>query len=178
MPDERSPSELREQLRRKPDFWRSRSLRFMFLVTVIGLALWVYALATAAPAPPPASADVSAMAAGAAAPPSNRTRLIDESAPATFRLGFSFVVGFFVAYVFRRFIKMLLLVGGGIATLLIILKATGFLNIDMTSVQSEVDRGIDAAQEHAFRFKDLILGYVPSGVSAGAGVLAGARRRS
>lgn len=152
----------------------------MLLVTAIGLGMWIYALATApAAAPPVPAGSVAGFSAdGSLASSSNRTRLIDESAPATFRLGFSFVVGFFLAWMLRRFIKMVLLIGGGIATLLIVLKSTGVVNLNFDAVQSEVDQGLKLAQENASRFKGFILGYVPSGVSAAAGMLFGARRRA
>lgn len=173
----------RELAARRPSFWKSRSLRLMLVVTLVGLGLWVYALATAPAAP--ASAGGNQMAAGYAAgldpgtaPSAARPRLIDESAPATFRFGLSFVVGFFIAWLFRRFIKLTILIAGGIATFLIVLKKTGVLDLDFDAVQSQVDHGVQVAQENASRFKDFILGYLPSGASALTGMFFGARRRT
>lgn len=179
--DEQAAAERREELRtRRPSVWRSKSLRLMLVVTAIGLGMWVYAMATA---PEPVSAagagagGVAALNAGTATGGATANRLIDQSAPATFRLGFSFVVGFFLAWMLRKFIRTTLLIAGGIATLLIVLKATGLLNLDFSAIQGDVDRGLEAAQREASRFKEFILGYVPSGVSAAAGMVAGARRR-
>lgn len=179
---DQAAAQQREELRRRrPSVWRSKSLRLMTLVMLVGLGLWVYAMATApAGATGGSGGTASAMTmttGGMAIEPPREKRLIDESAPATFRLGFSFVVGFFLALVLRKFIRTTLLVAGGIATLIIVLKATGLLSIDLDSVQSEVDRGLELAQREASRAKEFILGYVPSAVSAAAGMVMGARRR-
>lgn len=170
----------REQAARGPSFFASRSLRLMLAVTIIGLGLWVYALITRPPqAPAPVGSNAAGYAAGIApnAQPPGKPRLIDESAPATFRFGLSFVVGFFVAWVFRRVIKLTLLVAGGIAVLLIVLKQTGVVDLNFDAVQEQVNHGVEVAQQNASRAKDFILGYLPSGASAATGLFFGARRR-
>lgn len=169
-----------ELRRRRPSVWRSKSLRLMTLVMLVGLGLWVYAMATApAGAAPSGGATPAATltTGGMAIETPREKRLIDQGAPATFRLGFSFVVGFFVAWMMRKFIRTLLLTAGAVATVLIVLKATGLLGTEIESIQGEVDRGLELAQREASRAKEFILGYVPSGVSAAAGMLMGARRR-
>jgi uncharacterized membrane protein (Fun14 family) len=88
------------------------------------------------------------------------------------------VVGFFLAWALRKFIKMTLLIAGGIATLLIVLKKTGVIDLNFDAVQSQVDQGVHLAQENAGRFKDFILGYLPSGGSALTGMFFGSRRRT
>lgn len=174
-------ADLRDQLRRRrPSVWRSKSLRLMTLVMLVGLGLWVYAMATAPAGAAPGSAATPAATlttGGMAIETPREKRLIDEGAPATFRLGFSFVVGFFVAWMLRKFIRTLLMTAGAAATVLIVLKATGLLGTEIESIRGEVDRGLELAQREASRAREFILGYVPSGVSAAAGMLMGARRR-
>lgn len=170
----------RDELRRSQgSFWKSRTLRVMVLITVIGTAMWAYALATAAPVPathhdPSLVAGLtsnSASTTAAAAP-----RLIDEAAPATFRFGLSFVVGFFLAWIFRRVLKVIILAAGAITVLFLILRHFGVVNLNFDALEGEVTHGVDVAREKATEFKSVILGYLPSGASATAGLVVGAKR--
>lgn len=158
-------------------------MRFAILITIIGLGLWIYALATRSPEPPsplPASALASGLAPSASPAPAAQPapRLIDDSAPALLRFGLSFVVGFFLAWVLRRIITTTLLVAGALATLILILKKTGTINLDWGAIESEVQQGVEMAKRESGRVKDLVLGYLPSSFSALAGLFFGARHRS
>ncbi|MCC6321671.1 MAG: hypothetical protein IT438_09595 [Phycisphaerales bacterium] len=162
---------------------QSIPLRLAILITLIGLGLWAYALATRSPEPV-AGGSPSAMAAGLApsaasqAPRQPSTRLIDESSPVLFRFGLSFVVGFFLAWVLRKVITTTLLIAGAIATLVLILKKTGVINLDWDAVQRQVGEGVELAKQEAGRVRDVVLGYLPSGFSAMAGLFFGAKRRA
>ncbi|MBX3357284.1 MAG: hypothetical protein KF745_02535 [Phycisphaeraceae bacterium] len=159
--------------------WRSKVLLAAIGVTAIGAAMWVYAAATASPAVPESSAasafssQLSATAPSDAAP---KSRLIDDSAPAVFRLGLSFIVGYFFAVVARKFIKITLLVAGLAALGIYGLRKAGVDVFDWSTVEGQVDQGVEWAKEHAGAARSWVMGYMPSAASAVVGMFFGARR--
>lgn len=103
--------------------------------------------------------------------------MIDESSPALFRFGLSFVVGFFLAFIFRKVITITLLNAGAIATAAIVLHKTNIINLDWDAVESQAKHGVDYARNASSNLKEVVLGYAPSSASAVAGLFFGARHR-
>lgn len=165
--------------------------RLAAVITVIGAAMWVYALATRpeAPPPPPTPTGVSTPAtpsslaprgerAAAAEPVEQRHRIIDRSAPATFRLGVSFIAGFLIAFVARKFLKFTLFVGGILALVVLGMKMAGTLpmSVDVDALDSSVHKGVDWAKQEAGAVQKFLTGYVPSYFAAVVGGIVGFKR--
>lgn len=170
--------------RRSP--WASVPLWIAVGVTLLGAALWGYAQFSRARADAIAGAGstggaglVSGFAArtgevpaASPAPP----RLIDEAAPATVRLGFSFLVGFGGGYLLRRFIKATAIVVAGGLILAFLAHRAGWLS-DTESVRAPLEQASAWAQREASAIKDFLLGYVPSAAAGVAGLFFGFRSR-
>lgn len=161
--------------------WQSKVVIAAGVVTVAGLAMWVYAMATAAPAPagPGPGVDpslVSGLSVGEVAGRAGETsaRLIDSASPALLRFGLSFLVGVVLAYLFKKFLKVSVIVAALIGAAVFGLHKTGIIDFDAGAVKEQVDRGVTWARSEASGFKDFIVGYLPSSVSACAGLIYGA----
>lgn len=92
-------------------------------------------------------------------------------------LGFGFVGGFIIGFVFRAFLKLMtlvtVLVGGG----LMLLSYYHVLNIDFTHARDVVQSNAEWLTEQATRLKDLLVAHLPSSTGGAAGVFFGLRRR-
>jgi uncharacterized membrane protein (Fun14 family) len=167
----------------------SRSLRMMLGATVVGAGMWVYAAATR---PPEAASTAAATSAGAqvsggitprsltgSATPAGESavpdvqevadrakRLIDESSPAMFRFGLSFVAAFFLGWLLRRFITLTLLVTGAVAAGVIALQRTGVIGIEGDDIRREAERSVGWLQGQAGAIRDVVTGYLPTGFAA------------
>lgn len=178
MADERS-----EQTRtgRRP-LWKSKVVLAAGVLTVVGLAMWVYAMMSApearAATPGVDPSLVSGFGAGGTSETGGVTerseRLIDAASPAVLRFGLSFLVGCILAYLFKKFIKLSLLLAAVIAAGVYGLHKAGVIDIDAEAVRAQVDRSFAWARGEASGFKDFVVGYLPSSVSACAGLAYGA----
>lgn len=104
-------------------------------------------------------------------------RPVDELSPAVFRLGFSFVVGFAIAYALRTFVKISIVAIGIFALALFGLQYAGVIDVNWDAMGGHFDsaKGYLAAQTASF--KDFITGSLPSAASATAGLVVGFRKR-
>jgi uncharacterized membrane protein (Fun14 family) len=153
------------------------------LLTVVGVAWWGwnwYASASAPPAPAPVSASPLAggLVAGpaAASAPASATDRTPPAPPMAVRIGASFMAGFFLAWLLRRVVAWTILVGGAIAVGIGVLKTTGVVEFDWTSVESQVDAGLEQVKESTKAASDWVRAFLPSGASAVVGMFFGARR--
>ena len=154
-------------------------------VAVVGAGMWVYAAATRPlePAAPVPSAEVS----GGIAPRSltgvsgttgdglkheaaevadRAKRFIDQSSPAMFRFGLSFVAAFFLGWLLRRFITLTLLVAGAVAAGVIALQRAGVIGIEGDDIRREAERSVGWLQGQAGAIRDVVTGYLPTGFAA------------
>lgn len=92
------------------------------------------------------------------------------------KLGFSFLIGFAVAYALSSILKMTLLVVGVAALLLLGLQYGGLIDVNWTNFESYYDVFITWLQPHIGGFKDFITSNLPSSTSAAAGLAIGFRR--
>lgn len=165
---------------RRPLF-RSTSFKLAVVITLIGGAMYAYALATKDPAP---ATDAAALARGFAgdAPPPAAPRLIDDGAPATLRLGLSFIVGFLLAWTLKKFVKMIVLISLLVAAAIFGLHKLGVLTVGgpdadtiRDSVQGAVDEGVEMARQSAGKVREFVTGYIPSAAAGAFGMFRGAR---
>lgn len=158
--------------------WKSKVVLAAGVMTVIGVGMWGYALATA----PPGAAGVDASMVsgfGAGTPSGDRAaaapaRLIDEASPAVLRFGLSFLVGCVLAYLFKKFIKVSLILAGLAAAAVYGLHRAGIIEFDADAVRAAAARSFAWARGEASGFKDFVVGYLPSSLSACAGLAYGA----
>ncbi|MCC6676890.1 MAG: hypothetical protein IT436_07085 [Phycisphaerales bacterium] len=166
---------------RRP-LWKSKVVLAAGVVTAIGLAMWIYALVSAPGARPAPSGVDSSLVSGLGGTARSSEggvvekseRLIDAASPALLRFGLSFLVGCILAYVFKKFIKLSLLIAGLAAAVVFGLQKSGVINIDGAAIKGHVDQSLAWAKGEAAGFKDFVVGYLPSSVSACAGLVYGA----
>ena len=157
----------------------SRSLRLACLVTLIGLVMWVYSAISRPGESPvgsttPASSSLAQPRAGTSIP--GATRTLDQASAALFRLGSSFVAGFVLAWLARKFIKVAVLAVSVLGVGAYAIQRMGIGGIDSDSIHQAADRSLAWFRGEAGSFKDFVMGYVPSSASAIAGMAFGARR--
>ena len=88
--------------------------------------------------------------------------------PAMFRVGFSFFVGFVIAYALRSFLKMALVAAGFMALLLFGLQYAGLIEVHWNAMERQYDAGSGWLHEQTRSFAAFIQGALPSGgASAG-----------
>ncbi|MDX9911951.1 MAG: FUN14 domain-containing protein [Phycisphaerales bacterium] len=96
--------------------------------------------------------------------------------PAIFRLGFSFIAGFAVAYALRAFVKMTLIVLGAGVLLVAGLQYAGLVSVDWGAIASRWD-GVSAwVHDNTRSFLGFLTGQLPSAASGVAGLAMGFRR--
>ena len=173
----------------KPMPWHFLSVKIAIVVTVIGLGLWVWSLVSApkqesnttgsggANSTLATGFGASDSAAGAGTTESESPRIVDAAAPATFRFGASFLGGFTLAWLMKKFIKMTLLIAGLAALAAFGLHKLGvFDSGTIDQMQDQLGAGIDSATENAGKVKEFLTGYLPSSAAAVAGLFMGFRR--
>ncbi|HOW98535.1 MAG TPA: FUN14 domain-containing protein [Kiritimatiellia bacterium] len=93
--------------------------------------------------------------------------------PATFRLGAGYAGGFFLGWLFRKFIKTALLATGALVGLAALARGLGWFDLDWTTAGTYVRESFAWLGGHAGSFKDFIMGYVPSAGAAALGFFFG-----
>ena len=103
--------------------------------------------------------------------------LTDMMSPALARGGASFLGGFLLGWAVRKTVKLALLVAASLLALIAILKTTGWIHLDWSLIQADVNHILDWGRGKAQGFKDVLTGYLPSAGAAGAGALFGLRKK-
>ena len=119
----------------------------------------------------------SVIAAGVATVGGLVSWVADLSSPAVVGIGASYLGGFFFGWAFRRFLKMAALITGGLLACIAVLEDTGWIDLNWTSVETQISHSIAAVQEGAQGLKRLLSGYLPSTGAGAVGVFFGFRKR-
>ena len=159
--------------------WRSKSVRIAAVLALLGSLLW---LRDCLKAPPPNAASLpGASSFSEAGRNSSATgaekRNLKPSSPALFRLGVSYVGGFFIGWSLRRFLKATLVAGGAAIALIAFGKKLGWIELDWASVQGHVQASHAWMQGEANSLRTFLTGYLPSTGAAGLGGFFGFRRK-
>jgi uncharacterized membrane protein (Fun14 family) len=102
----------------------------------------------------------------------------DESlSPAFLRGGLSFFVAFAVAFAFRLFVKLAMFFVGLWLASLFLLSSAGYIEIHWSAIDASFTSWAGAIGKQFESFRTFIQGSLPSAGLAGAGLLAGFRRR-
>lgn len=134
--------------------WHALSVRIAIALTVLGGVFWGYARSTD-----------SANAAS-----------LGEYAPAMMRFGVSFLGGFAIGWTMRRFLKWTILIVGVIGVGIFLLRKTGVIDLPWDQIQGDVEEGSTWLRTQVGSARDVLKGYLPSGVAAVVGIFLGMRR--
>lgn len=143
-------------------------------ITLAGAAMWIYAAVSASY---PGDASPSGINSLSAETIAAKARLIDDAAPAITRLGLSFIAGFIIAWVFRKFLVGAMLAAAVIGGLFYLAQRYGVAQIDWDAARQHVSDSLDWARGQADALRTFLLGYLPSGASGAVGLFFGARKR-
>ncbi len=97
--------------------------------------------------------------------------------PALAKFGGSYMGGFLLGWAFRHFMRIAVTLAAVILACIAALKATGWLDLDWTSIETQVSQGMRWLQGEAEGLKNLVAGFLPSAGAAGAGAFFGFRRK-
>jgi uncharacterized membrane protein (Fun14 family) len=101
----------------------------------------------------------------------------DMMSSALARGGASFLGGFLLGWAVRKTVKLALLIAASLLALIAILKTTGWIHLDWTLIQADVNHILDWGRGKAQGVKDVLTGYLPSAGAAGAGTFFGLRKK-
>jgi uncharacterized membrane protein (Fun14 family) len=99
------------------------------------------------------------------------------SSPAVAGIGGSYLAGFFIGWASRRFLRMAALLTGGLLAGIAVLEETSWINLDWTSVETQIHHAISAAHREAEGLKHFLSGYLPSTGAAAVGMFFGFRKK-
>jgi uncharacterized membrane protein (Fun14 family) len=133
------------------------------------------ALAPLASDPPWAAK--SFLAAGATTVAGIGAWLTDMMSPALANWGASFLGGFLLGWAVRKTVKLALLVAASLVAIIAVLKTTGWIHLDWTLIQADVNHLLDWGRGKAQGFKEVLKGYLPAAGAAGAGAFFGFRKK-
>jgi len=119
----------------------------------------------------------SVIAAGIATAGGLTSWAANVSSPAVAGIGGSYLVGFFMGWVSRRFLRMAALITGGLLAGIAVLDETGWIDLDWKSVEAQISHVIAATQQGAQGLKHILSGYLPSTGAAAVGMFFGFRKK-
>ncbi len=117
----------------------------------------------------------SFLAAGATTVAGTGAWLSDMMSPTLARAGAGFLGGFLLGWAFRKTLKLALMVTISLVAVIAILKTTGWIHLEWTLIESDVNRTLDWARGQTQVLKDMMILYLPSAGAAGAGAFFGFR---
>ncbi len=119
----------------------------------------------------------SVIAAGIATVGGLASWVANYSSPAVAGIGGSYLAGFFFGWASRRFLKMAALIIGGLLACIAVLEETGWIDLDWTSVETQISHAIAATHQGAQGLKHILSGYLPSTGAAAVGMFFGFRKK-
>ena len=117
------------------------------------------------------------MAAGMATLAGMAGWISDMASPAVARFGGSYIAGFFIGWAFRRFVKLVVVMGALAIAGIALLKNAGWWTTDWSALERQVSHNITALQHGAEGVKHFLTGYLPSAGAAAAGTFLGFRKK-
>jgi len=103
--------------------------------------------------------------------------IADFSSPAVVGMGGSYLSGFFFGWAFRRFLKMAALITGGLLACIAVLEDTGWIDLDWTTVETQISHAIASVHQGAEGLKHILSGYLPSTGAGAVGMFFGFRKK-
>ncbi|MCX6922971.1 MAG: FUN14 domain-containing protein [Verrucomicrobia bacterium] len=156
--------------------WKAKTVWIAALLALIGAFFWVKDAAQK-PAQSTTSTTPGMTSFADSTSGKDSHAVLKPTSPATFRLGVSYLGGFFLGWAFRRFLKGALLVSGAIILLIGLAKKLGWIDLDWASIEAHVRSSLAWFQGEAGTIRQFLFGYLPSAGAAGIGAFLGFRRR-
>lgn len=93
------------------------------------------------------------------------------------QLGFSFVAGFSLGYALAFFLKLTLVIVGGLLLALFGLQYVSLVEVNWPGIQTYYEAFVAWVQPHAGSFREFVISNVPTAGMAGLGLLLGLKKR-
>lgn len=159
--------------------WRSKSVLAALAAVLTGLGLWISDIKSGPPQneanPVTTNTPASTLSDSTNPAPSVTQWNWSKPFPIYVRLGASYVAAYCLGWLFRRVMKLILVV----SVLAIALLAYGkFAGWDMTRTQEQVKQGGEWARHTATTEKDHLKSLLPSATAGAVGMFLGFRRRN
>ena len=119
----------------------------------------------------------SVIAAGVATVGGLVSWVADLSSPAVAGIGASYLGGFFIGWAFRRFLRMAAMIAAGVLACIAVLENTGWIDLDWTSMESQISHAIAAVHRGTDGLRHILSGYLPSTGAGAVGMFFGFRKR-
>lgn len=131
--------------------WRSRTVALAAAIMLVGLGFWL----------------------------KDRGKLSADPAQvsALFRVGASYLGGYFLGWGFRRGLKSLVIIAGVMGGTIAVLQTTGWLDLNWDSIRQNLDHSFDWLRGETEGWRRLLMGYLPSATLAAVGFFFGTRRK-
>lgn len=100
-----------------------------------------------------------------------------DYSPALLLFGGSYLGGFFLGWIFRRFVKTAVIIAGGFILLMGGLKSTGWIALDWAGIEAAASQSLTSFQSGVEGVKQVLMGYLPSAGSGSAGIFFGFRKK-
>jgi uncharacterized membrane protein (Fun14 family) len=149
--------------------WRAKTVLLALFVVLVGLGFWACDVAKGPP--PPTAAHVTAPAEQAA---SGSVWDFTRPVPGYVRICASYIVGFFIGWAFRRFIRLAL----ALLVLAGLLVGLGkYAGWNTSSAETKVKESATWVQREAAAAREYLKGLLPSASAAAVGAFLGFRRK-
>jgi uncharacterized membrane protein (Fun14 family) len=159
--------------------WRSKTVLVALALAVVGLWFWYSdirnSLSLNESVPAGTKTTEPAPASPAGAPQADSPSKWSKPFPWYARMSFSYVGGYCIGWLFRKVLRLILLV---IALAIALLAYGKFAGFDLKHTQEQVKQGGAWAQREATAVKDRFKHLLPSATAAGVGIFLGFLRRN
>ena len=149
--------------------WRARTVHLALLVVLVGLGFWVHDAAKGSPPPTHVRANMPAERAA-----SGGSWDFVRPVPGYARVCASYIGGFFIGWVFRRFLRLAL----ALVALAVLLVGLGkYAGWNTSSAETEVKERAAWVRHEATAATDYLKGLLPSTSAGAVGAFLGFRRK-
>ncbi len=92
-------------------------------------------------------------------------------------IGGSYLGGFFLGWMFRRFVKTASLITGAFILLIGTLKGTGLITLDWAAIEYSANHSLLSFKESSEGIKHALMSYLPSAGTGSAGIFFGFKKK-
>ena len=101
----------------------------------------------------------------------------DIVSPALARFGGSYLAGFFIGWAFRRFVKLVIVIGAFTLAGMALMKNVGWFTADWGTLERHITHNLTTIQQGAEGVTQFLSSYLPSAGAAATGVFLGFRKK-
>ncbi len=164
--------------KRKP-LWKSKSMLLAAAMTLVGLVMWLREPArpgTGSQAPPSGTPAMGNSLVSPSPSPTGAPPALQPTSPVLFRLGISYIGGFFLGWFCRKSFKTAMLLAGAAVVIIVVANHMGLMNLDWAALQEHVGQSLAWLKGEFGAIKQFVTGYLPSGAAGLVGLFMGLRR--